>query len=323
MTETPSDPKKNTGLIHVENTVEITGDFGKETDKSLADILRAALHPGAVEFGLLLKNTIGLAGDRVRQKRQQNLALTMDQTRQKLEAHQVEMKDITPPDEEELHMVIEGMSLAKTDELRNMWAGMLAKALDPATETTIERPFVTTLEALSAQDVKIVDLLAMIDRTFENLRHRQEHFDPKDYRNLTDAEREESEAVNDRNSARHDEVVDLIIERAEEFGIHDTLIEGWADNLMRLGIVELHIERRGHEDFSGLSSLSRVDPERAMEAVGEVLANMRKLDQLKEVKPDYLIRKTGMISSAIQSSVIFTSFGRRFAYACGLFDDPQ
>lgn len=322
MTETPSDPKKSTGLIHVENTVNI-GEFGKETDKSLGDILRAALYPGAEELGLLIKDTIGLAGDRIRQKRQQNLVLGMGQTRQKLEAHQVEMKDITPPDEEELHMVIEGMSLAKTDELRNMWAGMLAKALDPASDITIERPFVTTLESLSGQDVKIVDLLAMIDRSFTGLKFRQEHFESTDYKNMTDAEREKMHTVSDRNSARHDEVVDFIIERAQEFGIHDTLKEGWADNLIRLGVVELHIERRGHEDFSGLSSLSRVDPERAMQAVGEVLSNMQKLDQLKEVKPDYLIRKTGMISSAIQSSVIFTSFGRRFAHACGLFDAPQ
>lgn len=310
MTETQSDPKKSTSLVNVENTVNI-GEFGKETDKSLADILRAALHPGAVEFGLLLKDTIGLVGDRVRKKRQQNLALTMDQTRQKLEAHQVEMKDITPPDEEELHMVIEGMSLAKTHELRNMWAGMLAKALDPATETTIERPFVTTLEALSAQDVKIVDMIATIERSSE------------DFKNLTEAEREKSEAINARNSTRRDEVVGAIFEKAESFGVLGNLENGWSENLFRLGLVELHIKSHGLDDLRGLSSLGRVDVEQALHAVSEILSNMRKLDELKITRPDYFIRNVRFAGALIEQSVIFTSFGRRFADACGLFDYPQ
>lgn len=322
MTETPSDPKKSTGLVNVENTVNI-GEFGKETDKSLADILRAALYPGAEEFGLLLKDTIGLAGDRIRQKRQQNVALGMSETRQKLDAHQVEMKDITPPDEEELHMVIEGMSLAKTDELRNMWAGMLAKALDPASDITIERPFVTTLESLSDQDVKVIHMIAVIERSFDDLRISQEQFKPNDSKNLTDDEHEESLAVNIRNRDRHDATVAALFEKAESYGIAGSLGKVWSENLFRLGLVELHIEIRGRNDLSGLSNLHRADPQRAVQALGEVFTNMKKLEELKELRPNYFIRKGRFTGAPLEQSVIFTPFGRRFAHACGLFDAPQ
>lgn len=322
MTEPPPDPKKSTGLIHVENNVDIS-EFGKETDKSLADIMRAALYPGAGEFGLLLKDTIGLVGDRVRLKRQQNVALAMDQTRQKLEAHQVEMKDITPPDEEELHMVIEGMSLAKTDELRNMWAGMLAKALDPASDVTIERPFVTTLESLSAQDVKIVDLLAMIDRSFTVLKFQQEGFTPKDQANLTDIEIEEAQAVGARNLQRRSDVVVSIFEKADSYGLSGTLVEGWTGNLFRLGVVELAIEKAGFRSLNGLAGMHKQFPDKALKTLEVYLEEDVKRRHLQETEPDFLVRRSRMSGPEMDKSVTFTSFGRRFAHACGLFDDPQ
>lgn len=320
MTETPSDPKKSTGLIHVENNVEVTTEFGKETDKSLADIMRAALYPGAEQFGLLLADTIGLAGDRIRQKRQQNVTLGMSETRQKLEAQQVEMKDITPPDEEELHMVIEGMSLAKTDELRNMWAGMLAKALDPASDTTIERPFVTTLESLSAQDVKVVDLMALIDRSFENLKFRQERVNHKDWANPTESEMEEAKAVGARNLQRRADVVAAIFEKSDSYGLSGTLAEGWTANLLRLGVVELAIEKADFQNPNGLAGMHKQFPDKAFKALESYLEEDVKRRHLQETEPDFLVRRPKMSGPAMDRSVTFTSFGRRFAHACGLFD---
>lgn len=105
--------------------------IGKEIDAALGDIVRALFKRPSEEVGNLVANGIGILGDRVKKKREINARLGMEEVRKRLEGGGVDMKDITPPKEEELHLLMNGMSLSDDEYVREMWAGLFAKALEP------------------------------------------------------------------------------------------------------------------------------------------------------------------------------------------------
>jgi len=151
---------------------------GKEIDAALGDVVRGLLRRPAEAVGDLVADGIGILGDRVRRKRELNAKLGMEEVRAKLDAADVDMKDITPPMEEELHLLMNGLSLADDENVRDMWAGLFASALKPDAETEAERPYISILESLSPMDAKIIDLLAFIQRTDADLRANAERFVP-------------------------------------------------------------------------------------------------------------------------------------------------
>lgn len=152
---------------------------GKEIDAAIGDLMRGLLKKPFEAVGDLFADGIGILGDRVKQKRELNARLGMEEVRNRLDADGVDMKDITPPKEEELHLLMNGISLADDESVRDMWAGLFAKALEPNSETTAERPFISVLESLSPLDAKVIDLLAFIQRTDTELRAKKNALHPK------------------------------------------------------------------------------------------------------------------------------------------------
>ena len=132
----------------------IDASVGKETDAALGDVIRGLLQKPSEAVGDLVADGIGILGDWVRRKRELNAKLGMEEVRRRLDADGVDMKDITPPKEEELHLLMNGMSLADDQNVRDMWAGLFAKALEPNSETVAERPFISVLDSLSPLDAK-------------------------------------------------------------------------------------------------------------------------------------------------------------------------
>jgi hypothetical protein len=216
----------------------INVSIGKQTDAALGDVIRGLLKRPSETIGDLVADGIGLLGDRVKHKRELNAKLALEEARRRLDADGVDMKDITPPKEEELYLLINGMSLAADTNVRNLLAGFFAKALQQTSDTGAERPYISILASLSPMDAKIIDLLAFILRTDAEFKSRIKNFTTKDPRNPIQEEKDYISKINSENlELRNKEILD-IQNKAIEYGLFEEVPANWADNLIRQGIIQ-------------------------------------------------------------------------------------
>jgi hypothetical protein len=138
-------------------------NLGKETGAAVGEVIRNLLSSPAKEAGDLLADGIGILGDKIRQKRELNAQAGLDSVRKKLDAAGVAIEDVEPPKLEEMHQLVNGLSLVDDTSLRELWAGLFTKALEPQSGITPERPFLSILDSLSPLDAKIIHFIAFVD----------------------------------------------------------------------------------------------------------------------------------------------------------------
>lgn len=291
---------------------------GKEIDAALGDVIRGLLKRPSEAVGDLVADGIGILGDRVKRKRELNAKLGMEEVRKRLDTDGVDMKDITPPKEEELHLLINGMSLADDESVRDLWAGLFAKALEPNSKTTAERPFISVLESLSPLDAKVIDLLAFIERTDAELRAKVKRFAPKDFKNITLEEKEQASKIQKENAELQEQAASSVRQKAEEYGLSDSNSPNWADNLMRQGV----IERTPIYQFDRISAFAPTirderDLAQAIDEVRKTLREMQEVSKRLASSPKHLFSRHAF-GLQLNLEVQLTAFGRRFASACGL-----
>jgi hypothetical protein len=293
-----------------EVSVSLFSHVGKEIDRSLAEIVSALLKPAATELGHLIGDSIGIYRDRISQKRSANVQSGFEEVRKKLDAADVDMKDITPPKEEELHLLITGLSLSDDQTVRKLWAGLFANALDPKSDATAERPFLSVLATLSPLDAKVIDFLAFVAKTDAELRARALQFKPKDYRSITPEEKAEVERVQKANMTLQSEALKAIESKAKEYTLDKLDGQDWASNLFRQGVLEGVGVRRSSPGIPSLRSLEERDGLiKAFENVN------RRLEVVaRQTRPPAAL----FASSPLQIGAQFTEFGTRLARACGL-----
>jgi hypothetical protein len=153
--------------------------FKGTVDGAAAFLGRICL-PAAEEFGLLLR-------DRVSQWRTQNLIKIAERTERKLGATPDANQKHAHP--RLVHLTLENGSWADTDELQEMWAGLLASSctLDGKDESNLI--FVNLLSQLTSSQVKILNYGCensekRVSRTGE-LRAHDLYLRLKDLQNLT------------------------------------------------------------------------------------------------------------------------------------------
>lgn len=282
--------------------------LGKEIDAALGDVIRGLLKKPVEEAGNLIADSIGILGDKVRRKREINAQLGMEEVRKKLEADGVDMKDITPPKEEELHLLINGMSLAGDETVRDMWAGLFAKALEPNSRVTAERPFISVLESLSPTDAKIIDFLAFVERrerTFKVDMH--EALSPK------------SMILHPSKEAqKHREAAWLEIrQKRDGYGLGELTDGGWGDNLFRQGLIEELPSPAPRLPQMPPTAFGRGATDAAIKALQQGLHLVAKSTGAGHSRPQAFVDR-GPFGNQHKISVRLTNFGRSFAEACGL-----
>lgn len=291
--------------------------IGKEIDRSLAEVMTALLKPPATEIGGLLGDGIGILSDLVRRKREVNAHLGMAEVRRKLEAADVGLDQITPPDAEDIHLLVTGLSLTDDENLRGMWAGLFAQALHPASDVTAERPYISLLQSLSPTDAKVIHFLVYAETVEAELKASVRQVWPKDMSNITTEEKQQIEAASKRNEGLRDEAIIKLLDSAKTFGLDTLAGNRWAENLMRQGIMEHRVElRRPPNRFSGSLNTER-DFVRAFQFFGTRIDFLDRQSALNATLPDVLI-KTSPGSLQVNVTMQLTDFGQRFATACGV-----
>lgn len=296
--------------------VSVKVSVGKEIDKSLGGALTALLMPGATEIGNLIGDGIGMLADIVNAKRKQNAQDGLESVREKLESADIDLKDVTPPKAEELHLLINGLSLADDANVRDLWAGLFAKAIDPSTPITAERAYLSVLQSLSPRDAQLIDLIGFAARLEKEVRAERERMMSQRLPKQSRAEKRAAlDAMDKALVERCSAGIQHMQDAAGRHGLAKLKGENWSANLMRQGIIErtplpgvtLGFSPRSFEDIQrrvvDLDQLARwnaTDPEELFSGYGatpEMFAHLGS-DGFLEVR--------------------FTKFGRDFAVACGL-----
>jgi hypothetical protein len=291
--------------------------FGKEVDRSLAEVITALLKPGATELGSLIGDAIGIASDRMKIKREANARLGLSEVKKKLDVKTIDLKAISPPTEEELHLLLNGLSLADDPNVRHLWAGLFAQALDPNSKVNAERPFISVLETLSPTDAKIIDFLAFIDRLDRDLKEKSTRRMPPTKLDYDSPEGKEvlarlsGERLSDLKAA-----TTAIERKAQEYGLKELTESGWADNLLRQGI----IVRPRSSLPNGPIQVRSLDERSMMRAFQELNERLEaiKVATERDATPPKRVFSNPVHSSQLRMEICFTDFGRRLAAACGI-----
>ncbi|MCC5957417.1 MAG: DUF4393 domain-containing protein [Natronohydrobacter sp.] len=296
--------------------------IGEKTDSALADLVRGLLQKPAEEFGELLGDSIGILGDRIKRKRASNTQLGLEDAGTELNRRKVNLKDITPPDEEELHDVLQGMSLTSDGRIRKLWAGLLATRLDPNGVQNIERPISAVLGALSPSDAQIIEIGAFV--TQQNKRIWDEakakaDISGKNSSSLLD----HAKISKTRREELFEQSQDLVASVKLMISEYDLQkIESsheWADNLVRLGLIRII------EFDRSITNSPKVPSKVELSALVQYVDNLRKdfeqYENFSGILPDpKFIVDIVEHDMRVRLGFEFTRFGEKFCAACGLLD---
>jgi hypothetical protein len=295
--------------------LKIDLSLGNEIDAALGEVVRGLLSRPAKELGNLVGDGVGLLGDRLRKKRESNARLGLEETRLKLEDAGVEIKDVTPPKEEELHLLMNGLSLVDDENVRSLWAGLFARSLSPGTGVEAERPFLSVLDSLTPLDAKIIDFMVFAQNEQSEL--NKFDYGPMAYWKI-EPESEQHQVLRHKQKEHEQltkEAINRIQQKAAAYGLDDLPDTGWSDNLMRLGVIakkpytgfKPHIYRfQRNDDFD------------------EQFDEMRKLLEYLEQEQAYNSKRPEALYSVspygigIALEVQMTAFGEHFVDACGV-----
>jgi hypothetical protein len=295
---------------------------GKELDRGLADILRALFLPPAAELGNLLGDAIGLATDRIRRKREMNAELGMREVHKRLDQAGVSLDDIVPPKEEDLHLLLTGLSLTDDRYVRKLWAGLFANALGPDSGVSVDRPYLSVLQSLSPMDAKIIDFLAFALQTDLDLKMAPRAAMPKDFQNPTEEEREEMKEFQKRAAQRTREGIEAINAKALENGLDTIAGNAWADNLLRQGVLQRAPVQVPYVGDLQLRSLDERGLMQLVQNMAQKIHIMEELAKHGDAAPKKLFANNAF-NGPINLEVVLTPFGLRLAHACGLITDPD
>ena len=113
-------------------------------------------------LGTVPEDLIGLAiGDRLRIKRFENATQIMRETKARLDTRKVECREeintklIAP--------LLEAVSEESDETLQDMWAQMLANAMDPRSDVSLQRVLIDTLRRFEPIDAVVLDYYATAD----------------------------------------------------------------------------------------------------------------------------------------------------------------
>jgi hypothetical protein len=151
----PNDPLTKIGTKAVEKTIE-------ELASGVRDAAKAIGAEAAVETG-------GILGDQFRYWRWCNRVRLIDKMAAKLRSRGVDPKKVLPS---EWVPLLEAGSLTDDENLKEMWATLLANAADPTKRVTSTAAYITVLRQLSSVEVHYLSLLTEHQRTLTDLQKK-------------------------------------------------------------------------------------------------------------------------------------------------------
>ena len=290
--------------------------IGEHSDKAIADIVRALLQKPAETTGEMISDTIGLFGDRIKAKRQLNAQLGLEAVRKRLESNNSDLEEIIPPDEEDLHLLVNGLSLAGNDTLRGLWAGLFAKSLEPNSGVTAERPFIQILESLSPTDAAAFDFLVYAYDANEKIENELRDY-IRSNPNQSGVEQASQDNILNARQKALDRFVKKMEAKISNHGLDALNDEHWDENLVRLGLIERILHQKVPRQNIQIRSGSAHEVHRAFEGIIRAMDGLSEL-VVKTSQEKVKLYEKRTVSPQFGLHVRITPFGDRFARACGI-----
>ncbi|MEL7800073.1 Abi-alpha family protein [Sulfitobacter pontiacus] len=292
---------------------------GEKIDEAAAELLKTALNMPAVETSGFLADAIGLLGDRMKVYRAERRVMILHDVSRRLAVKGLSLNQAKPMLEGQVYDMVEGMGTAHTDELSEMWAGLMANALDPKSPISANQNYGKIIGSLSASDACIVTFIAAVEEqlSWESLQQEQlmkfySHGMTGDDLDTFNLEKEKIEKkVRPRTLG--------LLALYEKMGLAEIQSDKFAlRNLWALNLIEPIRKRDWNHPvrFPGAFG-SRDDMQTVVNQLSERIRNMK-----DEFAPkDIGIEKIATIQNdQVTIHGRLSEFGRHFVTACGLWN---
>jgi Abortive infection alpha len=126
-------------------------------------------------FGPAVDAVGGLLGDQMRYWRAKNLDRLAEKWRRHLEARGVDPATVRSLPFGEAYRVIEAVSVEEDDEVQDLWARLLASAMDPARQSGIKKVYIDLLRSFGPAEAAFIDLLWFINEDLTRVTYHEAH----------------------------------------------------------------------------------------------------------------------------------------------------
>lgn len=306
--------KGTDGLINVKTEINLPG---KKIDEAAADILKQALGLPAAEASGLIGDLIGIAGDRLKIFRYENRVGCLLRTKERLAAKGISLEQAKQISQGEVYDLLEGMGGADNPEIKQMWAGLMANAMDPNQDVSAEKGYIRVLESLSHDDALIIDFLVFCMKVERQI-----------VRFGQDLALAQSRSSNEEGSPTDD------IWRKEHFKKRNELLREVerkyeSDCIKKTGVALLNLRRLGLVETAQQHTFPAIGVHMRSRDLGNLNSALKQIDdRLGKVEKitHPLDKNISTIANpkshhGFQLLVQLTSFGKQFATACGMLDD--
>lgn len=282
---------------------------------ALGDVIRNLLRKPAEEAGNLIADGIGILGDRVKRKRELNAQIGLSEVSRKLEELNVSIESIIPPKEEQIHLLVEGLSLTDDQSVRDMWVGLFAKALEPGSGVTVERSYINVLQSISSTDAKVISFLAFVSNVDDDFRRKAN--DIIRSREIIAASAD-SQDLNAIISEFRRDGISLIKNKAEEYGIENLNNGYYLENLTRLGVIKKVVDSYSEGDAGRPPPGGYRDISAALAHLTSRVDRLARVSSQRVSPPHAIISDWKKLGVDSKMGVKFTGFGRGLVESCGL-----
>lgn len=289
---------------------------GGEIDKAAAELVTTALNIPAKEASGLLGDVVGVIADRLKVFRYENRIACILGARNRLAAKGIQLEDAKRISEGNVYDLLDGMGSAENENIRKLWSGLLANAMDPKHETNAERPHTETLRNLTKNDVLILEFLAAFVR-FENWEMTERNALPQHSTLDNEEKKKRIKASIQVFREKVEEKREVLQSLFNDLGIDEIQKDTAALlNLRRLGLIESVSER----DFGNHLYLSDEKMHYVVEAINELREEQKKSRRILAANDDGQHRVASSNSNSIIIHIRLGRFGVHFAGACGLLE---
>lgn len=297
---------------------------GEALDEAAAELMAKAFGAPATELGSLTGDLVGILGDQVRAWRHLNRVRIAKAVRARLESQNIAPEDIRALPMREVSGTLQSISEVDQPTIASLWAGLIAAAVNPESDVSIDRSLKSTIDMISERDAIIFSAMTNA-KIIENgiKQYLKENF-PTAQEYAAMGSEKAAKVSNDNNTKAQNRFRPIFswineqIEIAEGYG---AISEG-VSNLHRLGLIEYGPVEYIDEDLIARRVRGRMDSR--ADPIGLIKQVVNEIDlpsQRRKHWERYAIQK-GKDRLPI-FNIRATKFGRKLAEACMIYPPDE
>ena len=256
----------------------------------------------------------GFIGDRIQEWRVRNLIEGCAETAKILKKKGVDLSNTRALPNGEIYALFDGMSKADQPGLSELWAGLLASAMDPAASVEANTSYTNVLNLMAPNDAVLMQFIAEYEKNEIQLEVAREK--SRIDKNKIEFSKLKQESMNE------------ICESWIALRLTEDASKAATGNLRRLGLVEKRSEWRSVFRPTAANLGDGYTLKGVVDSISEVISRLQseisegRSENFEQLAPK--VRKFGLFGDenqySLEMNLQFTSFGKKLAIACDLLN---